>query len=213
MQLVNTVLLSFVAVTTSLICLFLFMITRRNNKNNLRLMRDSKLDVIIKPAQDFNTQCTGLLEIANALRAKLSRIESMGWKRADNGDMGQRSALNNAEAGEQHLHEETLIIQALVEKLKHSYIECYLPASDKLLHQESEAASIRDGDISKLFTELVLLKSHVEATWQKLDETLPVEKARVLQGHFSRMSNYVYLLSETSQQITDRIICLKNQGC
>jgi hypothetical protein len=211
MQVVNTVLLSFIVVTTSLTCLFILMLTRRNNKDRLRLLMDSKLETIKSLAQDFNTSCTQVLEVDNALRAKLGRIERMGRKGADNGDLERRNLSNSSEAGKQQLQEEILAAQSLAEKLWHLYIECYLSASDQLLHQSSEVASIRDCDLSKLFNELVLLQSRVEETWQNLDKMSPVEKARVLLGHFSRMSNYLYLLRETSQRVTDRTICLKNQ--
>ena len=211
MQMVNSILLSFIAITTSLTCLFTLMLFRRNNKDRLRLLRNSKLERITSLAQDFNTSCTQLLEAANALRAKLNRIEKMGRKGIGNGDLGRRILSNSTEAGKPQLQEEILAVQSLADKLRHSYIESYLPPSDQLLHQASEVASIKDCDLSKLFNELVLLQSRVEETWQNLDKISPVEKARVLLGHFSRMSNYVYLLRETSQGITDRTIRLKNQ--
>jgi hypothetical protein len=211
MQTVNTILLSFVAVTTSLTCLFIFMLLRRNNKDRLRLLRQDKLERITGLAQDFNISCTQLLEAANVLRVKLNRIERKGWKGVGHNDLGRRILSNSIEAGKPQLQEEILAIQSLVDKLRHSYTESYLPLSEQLLHQAREVDSLQDHDLSKLFNELVLLQSRVEETWQNLDKMSPVEKARVLLGRFSRMSNFVYLLRETSQGITDRTIRLKNQ--
>jgi len=211
MQMVSTILLSYIVVTTSLTCLFLFMLIRRNNKDRLRLLRESKLERITSLAQDFNTSCTLLLETANALRTKFKGIEKKSTKGIGNGDLGQRVLSNNAKAEKPQIQEEILAVQSLADKLRHLYIESYLPPSEQLLHQASEIASIKDNDLVKLFNELALLHSRVEETWQNLDKIAPVEKVRVLIAHFSRMSNYVYLLREISQEIIDRIIRLKKE--
>jgi hypothetical protein len=208
MQIFDTILLSFIAATTSLTCIFILLINKRNNEDKTRLLWESKLETIDRMAQDFSSSCTQVLEVVTDLKGKLGIIEKTGREAAHkaNPDAGRSDDSGTAK---QQLEEETQSVQSLVARLQHLYAECYLPASTQLIKQTEEAASLKDSALTRLFNELTLLQGRLQETWQLLNNMPPFEKARVLRGHFSRTSNYLYLLRETSQHIIDRTICLK----
>jgi hypothetical protein len=203
MKLLNLILLSFIAVTTSVTCLFVLMFFIRDYKDRSRLIKDSKIETIRRACQDFNSSCSQLLEVANGLRGKLSTIERIARNEARNMD---------ANCDREKLQQEILSTQSLVEKLSRSYVEFYLPASVQIFKQTNEVISIHDQDLSKLFNELVLLDERLQGIWQNIERMYMIEKVKVLLAQFNRTSNYLYLLRETSQQITNRTICLGNTG-
>jgi hypothetical protein len=204
MQIFDTILLSFIAATTSLTCIFILLINKRNNEDKTRLLWESKLETIDRLAQDFSSSCTQALEVVTDLKGKLGIIEKTGRK-----GNPKTEKLDDSGTAKRQIEEETQSVQSLVTRLQQLYAECYLPASAQLLKQTEEAASLKDSALTRLFNELTLLQGRLQETWQLLDRLSPFEKARVLRGHFSRTSNYLYLLRETSQHITDRTICLK----
>jgi hypothetical protein len=203
MQVFNIILLSFIAVTTSLTCLLFLMRERQDSKDKSHLLKQSKLETINRISQDFNSSCNDLLEIANTLRSKLGKIERISRNKALNPDTKDEKNI---------LQQETLSAQSLVEKLRRLYIEVYLPASVELLTQTSDASSIKDQELCKMFNELVLLDERLKETWRNLDRMDVIEKVKVLLGQFNRTSNYLYLLRETSQQVVDRTVYLENKG-
>jgi hypothetical protein len=209
MQIFETTLLSLIAAMTSLTCIFILLINKRNNEDKTRSLRESKLETIDRLAQEFSSSCNQALEVVTDLKEKLGTIEKTGRNAALNANQGEGKPDDNEDAKRQ-IEEETQSVQSLVARLQHLYAECYLPASTQLLKQTEEAASLKDSALTRLFNELTLLQGRLQETWQLLDNLSPFEKARVLRGHFSRIYNYLYLLRETSQHITDRTICLKN---
>lgn len=176
-----------------------------------RTRRAVKLKKIAALAQELNTACKSLLEISNNLRGELVKIERRRW----NGNQlpvpeGDKLA-NGAELVKSSLPAQIMRVRALVEEFRLLYSEGYQHSLDHLLGQSSEAALIRDGGLSRLFNELGMLSGRLAETRQKLDNVPPVEKARVLVGHFSRMSHYLFLLHETSQQIVDNAVLLESR--
>jgi len=203
MQILNIILLSFIAITTSLTCLVVLMRNWRDNIDKTHLLKHNKLKTINRISQDFNSSCTDILEVANTLRKKLGVIERIARNEALNAD---------TKVERNKLRQETLSAQSMVENLRHSYVEVYLPVSFQLLKQISDVPSIKDQELCKLFNELVLLDERLKETQQNLDKMYMIEKVKVLLGQLNRTSNYLYLLRETSQQMTNRIIYLENKG-